>query len=88
MNNQSSKIIKTLRLAFKNGEGKKTSLSVKEPADLNENEVRQCMDDIATANIFEKEGVDLYKEPQSATVVTRSTYTLFDVERPTDSKQD
>ena len=87
MENQ-AKLIKTLRLTFKNGEGKKSSLSVQSPAELKKEEVIQCMQDIASANIFEKEGVDLYKEPQSATVVTRSSHTIFDVEESTDSKQD
>ncbi|GAA3625525.1 hypothetical protein GCM10022297_00190 [Lactobacillus hamsteri] len=87
MKNQ-SKEIKTLRLTFKNGEGKKNSLSVQGPAELKKEEVIQCMQDIASANIFAKEGIDLYKEPQSATVVTRNSYIVFDAEKPTDSKQD
>ena len=70
---------KTLKLTFINGENKKTSLSLPDAAEnLNEDEVRQAMDEIVQANVFNRKGVDLYTQTHSAEYIERTVTPLFD----------
>ena len=78
----------TLRLTFKNSEGKKTNLTITNPAQLDETAIKAEMGSIAQADIFEKEGVILYQEPQSASYVERTVNTVFTVDGDAEAKQD
>lgn len=69
---------KTLRLIFTNSQNKKTSLTMPDAAeDLGEEEVRQAMDEIASANVFKRKGVDLYTQTNSAEYIERTVTPLF-----------
>lgn len=70
---------KTLRLTFVTSDNKKASINMPDAAgDLNEAQVRAAMDKIASANAFERKGVDLYTKAQSAQYVERTTTSVFD----------
>lgn len=70
---------KTLRLTFLTAENKKASLNMPDAAgDLKEQEVRDAMDNIASANIFNRDGVDLYTKTQSAQYIERTITPVFD----------
>lgn len=70
---------KVLRLSFLNEEKKKKSMTLANAAgDLTAEEVRAAMDEIVQANVFEKDGVDLYKVPDSAEYIERTVSPLFD----------
>ncbi|WP_297816360.1 DUF2922 domain-containing protein [uncultured Lactobacillus sp.] len=70
---------KTLRLTFITSNNKKASISMPDAAsDLNEAQVRAAMDKIASANAFERKGVDLYTKAQSAQYIERTTTSVFD----------
>lgn len=72
------KTTKTLKLTFINSQNKKTSLTMPDAAvDLNEEEVRQAMDEIANANAFKRKGVDLYTQTHSAEYIERTITPLF-----------
>lgn len=45
---------------------------------LTEEQVRQAMNTIASANVFEKDGVAYYETPQSASYVERTVSDIFD----------
>ena len=44
---------------------------------LTEEQVRQAMNTIASANVFEKDGVAYYETPQSASYVERTVSDIF-----------
>ena len=69
----------TLRLSFKNEENKTKSISLPKAAvGLTEKEVRDAMDDIVAADVFQKDGVDLYKTPCGAEYIERTINVVFD----------
>ena len=73
---------KTLRLTFVTSDNKKASINVPEAAgDLEEVQVRDAMDKIANANVFERKGVDLYTKAQSAQWRERTTTSVCDDSR-------
>ena len=70
---------KTLQLVFLNGDDKKVTLALQDAADhLTSVEVKAAMKTIAEADAFAKDGVDVYKIPQSASYVERVVTNLFD----------
>lgn len=69
---------KTLQLVFLSGENKKVNLSLPDAAaNLDSETVRSAMSMITEADAFEKEGVDVYKVPQSASYIERIVTSLF-----------
>ena len=69
---------KTLKLTFLNGEKKKNSITLADAVDnLTEDQVRGAMNTIASANVFEKDGVAYYKTPVSASYVERTVTVVF-----------
>ncbi|RHX81116.1 DUF2922 domain-containing protein [Lactobacillus helveticus] len=69
---------KTLKFPFLNGEKKKNSITLGDAVDnLTEEQVRQAMNTIASANVFEKDGVAYYETPQSASYVERTVSDIF-----------
>lgn len=69
----------TLRLSFKNEENKTKSISLANAAvNLSEKEIRDVMDEIAAADVFQKDGVDLYKIPCGAEYIERTVNVVFD----------
>lgn len=69
---------KTLQLVFLSGENKKINLSLPDAAaNLDSGTVKSAMSTIAAADAFAKEGVDMYKVPQSATYIERIVTSLF-----------
>ena len=76
---KNTKTTKTLRLTFLDTNNKKNSLTIMTAKpDMEEAEVRSAMTKIASANVFEKEGVGLYHAPQSASYVERTVSDIFD----------
>lgn len=70
---------KTLKLTFINGQNKKASLTMPAAAsDLKPEEVRQAMDTIVQANVFNRKGVDLYTQTHSAEYIERTVTSVFD----------
>ncbi|BDR61103.1 DUF2922 domain-containing protein [Lactobacillus xylocopicola] len=70
---------RTLQLVFLTGAAKKAKLAVPEAsANLNKATVKTAMETIAQANAFAKDGVDLYKIPQSAAYIERTVTSVFD----------
>ena len=69
---------KTLKLTFLNGEKKKDSITLADAVDnLTEDQVRGAMKTIASANVFEKDGVAYYKTPVSASYVEHTVTDVF-----------
>lgn len=63
---------KTLRLIFRNEEGRQTTLSVKDPGeDLDSTDVEDAMDLILSSNIFDSTGGE-FVEKVRAEIVGRS----------------
>ncbi|WEV36849.1 DUF2922 domain-containing protein [Lactobacillus sp. ESL0677] len=74
-----TKTTKTLQLVFLNGANKRSSLSLPDAAnDLEPAAVKAAMDAIVKADAFQKDGVDLYKIPQSAAYIERTVTDMFD----------
>lgn len=70
---------KTLKLAFQNGKGKSTSLTLANALDnLEEDKIKDAMSKIANANVFEKDGVTVYATPVSAAYIERTVTPVFD----------
>lgn len=70
---------KHLQLSFYNEEGATTNLSLRQmKEDLTTETVAQAMDKIVAANIFERSGVDMYKEPKNAQYVETIVTPLYD----------
>ncbi|RVU69855.1 MULTISPECIES: DUF2922 domain-containing protein [Lactobacillus] len=70
---------KTLRLTYLNSDNKKVNLTLSKSADnLTPDTVRGLMKQIADSHAFDKEGVDIYHEPQSAAYVERTVTGIFD----------
>lgn len=70
---------KNLQLVFLNGDDKKVTLALPDAADhLTSLEVKTAMKTIADADAFAKDGVDVYKIPQSASYVELVVTNLFD----------
>lgn len=73
-----TKTSKTLKLIFKNDHHKVSTLSLPYASvNLTEAEVKEVMDTIAKENIFAKEGVGLYTEPQAVQYVERTINPIF-----------
>lgn len=69
---------KTLKLTFLNGEKKKNSITLVDAVDnLTEDQVRTAMSTIASANVFEKDGVAYYETPVSASYIERTVTDVF-----------
>ena len=69
---------KTLKLAFLNGEKKKNSITLGDAVDhLTEEQVGGAMNTIASANVFQKDGVAYYETPQSASYVELTVSDIF-----------
>ena len=69
---------KTLKLTFLNGEKKKNSIILADAVDnLTEDQVRTAMSTIASANVFEKDGVAYYETPVSASYIERTVTDVF-----------
>ena len=78
---------KTLKLTFLNGENKKNSITLVDAVDnLTEDQVRTAMSTIASANVFEKDGVAYYKTPVSASYVERTVTDVYTEAKVSDSK--
>ncbi|WP_233551666.1 MULTISPECIES: DUF2922 domain-containing protein [unclassified Lactobacillus] len=70
---------KILQLTFLNGAGKKTNVALPDAIEnLTAVTVERAMNQIAQADSFSKDGVDLYKIPQSASYIERTVTSLFD----------
>jgi len=70
--------MKKLQMVFKNGTGKKVTLTQRDCRDdLTADTVREVMEGIATLAIIEKKGVTQYTEPVSAHYVETVTTDLF-----------
>lgn len=70
---------KILQLVFLNEQGKKVTLSLPDPAEnLDLADVKQAMTVISQADAFEKEGVEIYRIPQSASYIERVVTNVFD----------
>lgn len=70
---------KTLQLNFLDGEAKNSSLTltnVKE--DLTAETVATAMNEIITANVFERKGVDAYNEARNARYIERTVTPLYE----------
>ena len=73
-----AKTTKTLKLTFLNGKNKKTSVTLGDAVDnLTAEQVRGAMTTIAQANVFEKDGVNNYVTPQSASYIERTFSDIF-----------
>ncbi len=71
-------ITKTLQLGFTSSDDKTTHIvlsGMKE--DLTEAAVLQAMQDISSAQVFERKGVDLYKAPKSANYIERHVTPVY-----------
>ena len=78
---------KTLKLTFLNGENKKNSITLADAVDnLTEDQVRTAMSTIASANVFEKDGVAYYKTPVSASYIERTVTDVYTEAEVSDSK--
>ncbi len=78
----------TLRLTFLNSENKKSNLSFPDAAaNLDKVAVKGAMDVISKEGVFEKEEVDLYKVPHSASYIERTVTTVFDDSKTTAGEQ-
>ena len=78
---------KTLKLTFLNGEKKKNSITLGDAVDnLTEDQVRTAMSTIASANVFEKDGVAYYKTPVSASYIERTVTDVYTEAEVSDSK--
>lgn len=85
MNN--TKTTKTLRLTFKDDNGKKTVLTLANAKPgLEENVVRDAMNKIAGSSVFIKDGVNIYASVQSAAYVDRTVSDIFDDSTDTAAK--
>lgn len=70
---------KILQLVFLNEQGKKVTLSLPDPAEnLDLADVKQAMTVISQAAAIEKEGVEIYRIPQSASYIERVVTNVFD----------
>ena len=70
-----AKTTKTMKLTFLNGEKKKISITLGDAVDnLTADQVRNT---IASANVFEKDGVAYYHTPQSAAYIERTVTDIF-----------
>lgn len=72
------KTTKTLKLTFLNGKNKKTSVTLGDAMDnFTAEQVRGAMTTIASANVFEKDGVKNYVTPQYASYIERTVSDIF-----------
>lgn len=70
---------KALQLSFYDKEGATKRINIKDgKEDLTQEVVEKSMNDIITANIFERNGVDMYNKPKSAEYVERTVKSIFD----------
>lgn len=69
---------KTLRLTFKNSENKKVSLSLPDAKEnLTQEQVQAAMAGISQAGVFVRDGVELYREPESAAYIEHTVTDIF-----------
>ena len=74
-----SNTTKTLKLAFQNGKGKSTSLTLANALDnLETDKIKDAMKKIADSNVFEKDGVTIYATPVGASYIERTVTPVFD----------
>lgn len=70
---------KILKMKFKTAEGKTSILSLRHAREgIPDAEVRDAMKTISEANIYEKDGVDLYVKPIAAYYSETTTDQVFD----------
>lgn len=70
---------KTLKLNFTDGNNKNTSITLTAAKEnLTEQEVKNAMQKISSASVFNKKGVDLYANVKSASYVERDVTPIFD----------
>jgi len=70
--------MKKLQLRFKTSEGSKRNLVLNYvKSGLDENTVRQAMDKISASKLFERVGVELYKEVLDAKYIDRTETKVF-----------
>ncbi|WEV70759.1 DUF2922 domain-containing protein [Lactobacillus sp. ESL0785] len=82
-----AKTTKTLQLVFLNSANKRSSLSLPDAKDnLDAASVKSAMAMIAASDVFVKEGVELYKVPQSASYIERTVTNLLDDSENTAAK--
>ncbi len=68
----------TLRLIFRNTEGRLATLNVPDPrSGITETDITTCMDSIITANMFETTGGDI-TEKVRAEIVSRSVDVVYE----------
>lgn len=79
---------KTLKLTFLNSEKKKNSITLADAQEnLTEEQVRGAMNTIASANVFEKDGIAYYQTPQSAAYIERTVSDVFNDDAASDAKE-
>lgn len=67
-----------LYLGFKGSDGKSKRLVIAHPEDnLDEATTRGAMKKIADAHLFEKQGIDMFNEQESAKYIQRKETTIF-----------
>lgn len=75
--------MKQLQLNFKTSEGKNKILMVNYfKDDLNEEQIKSAMQDIAKSKIFVKDDTELYHEAIGAKYITRTEETIFEEIEP------
>lgn len=73
-----STTVKELHLGFKGSDGKTKRIVITHPEEnLDEAATRAAMKKIADANLFEKQGVQLYNGSESAAYLTRTKTPVF-----------
>lgn len=69
---------KVLNMVYASADGKKTSLSVRDPKNgVTQGEVKAVMDALVLTNVFVNSTGELIKQAVSAEIVVTSTETLF-----------
>ena len=67
-----------LQLGFKGSDGKSKRLVIAHPEDnLDEATTRAAMKKIADAHLFEKQGIDMFNEQESAKYIQRKETPIF-----------
>ena len=73
-----SKTTTELYLGFKGSDGKSKRLVIAHPEDnLDETTTRSAMKKIADAHLFEKQGIDMFNEQESAKYIQRKETPIF-----------
>ena len=78
MADETTTTVKELYLGFTGSDGKTKRLVIAHPEDnLDEATTRAAMKKIADANLFEKQGIQLYTNGESASYMTRIKNEIF-----------